>query len=297
MTATTTTSVTEAIYEELIGGIDSSLKNLTVMRQLMDVKVIGNQATTKHSFPYVEGLNNAAAPGSEGAATDSQEFTLADAVATAAVKQLAVEVTKMASRSTTSDFKAKLDEEMMKACAQAFDVEAAALVAAFSNTVGSTTVDMSMSTLMAAIAKFDLYAKDHAINPVCILYSQHWHDMINEAIGGTGFGLSQLLSRDQFFNIIGDNPGTSLFGSMRGSIGNCPILVSNNLATMNAGADYGSGIFAAGGALGAVVKWETEIDEAPLTAQRKASHQYLANLAYGVIEKRDALGVTIIADA
>jgi hypothetical protein len=262
----------------------------------MDVQDIGMVPTKTGQWAKAPSLS--AAAGSEGVAVTPTAFTMTDVTATAAPYELAVEVSKMAERSAMPGFEASLAMEMAYGLSDAFDSLSASMLPGFSNTVGSTGVNITYDDMISAITLLNTNAKARAVGGVFVLHPVQIGDLLSQAVSASA-GLAPALSREQFNAILGDTAGSSAFGAMAGSLAGVPVIRSGNVPTANAGSDRAGALFVAGqsGALGAVIKWEPEIEQASLAVKYTGGKAVFGDAAFGVVEINDSMGVSIITDA
>jgi len=296
MAVTNTTTVASRINTEMIFDlVQKAIGAFATMRDLMWIENIGAGSTTKGQFTKVAALG---APDSstEGSAATPKAFTLTDVVSEALVYELAVQVSKRALRSAKPGLEALIADEMGREFADKFDSVAAALLAGFSNTVGTTTHNLTHADMITAMVTRNQNAKSRAANLVCVLSPRQYGDLQEESLGAST-GLGAALSKDQFSNIFGFSGGAA-YNAMRGSIDGIPLIVSNNVPTANSGDDDAGALFVAGmgGALGGVIQWEPELTVADQAVSYISGKAYFGDASFSAIEVNDLMGVSIITD-
>jgi hypothetical protein len=183
-----------------------------------------------------------------------------------------------------------------RALADIIDVDVLALCGGFSNTVGSTGVDASFANLRGALLKLRTVAKGEAGAGVFVLHPQQCDDVDADVSSGVGAGLATVMSRPDLLNWFGGNAGEGVLGSYRGSFMNVPVLQSTNVPDANAAADHGGALLIPGSAIGMAVGWAPTVTMADQGVNLKVAKSWQGSVCYGVIEKSDSRGVSIITD-
>lgn len=171
-----------------------------------------------------------------------------------------------------------------------------ALASGFSNSVGSTGVDLSVTAFYNAIFSLQLTANSGQF--VAVLHNQQINDLMSSLRSETGPG--QYLAATQEM-LVAKGPG------YKGQLFGVDIFGSNTVATANAGADYLGMMFAPnaiGMAMASVspVMGSTTVQPAsPVTVEfeRDASNGstiIVGSVLAGVAEIDDAKGVGILSD-
>ena len=171
-----------------------------------------------------------------------------------------------------------------------------ALASGFSNSVGSTGVDLSVTNFYAAIFSLQLTANSGQF--VAVLHNQQINDLMSSLRSETGPG-QYLAATQEMLTAKGPGYKGQLFG--------VDIFGSNTVATANAGADYLGMMFAPqaiGMAMASVspVMGSTTVQPAsPVTVEfeRDASNGstiIVGSVLAGVAEIDDAKGVGILSD-
>lgn len=171
-----------------------------------------------------------------------------------------------------------------------------ALASGFSNSVGSTGVDLSVTAFYNAIFSLQLTANSGQF--VAVLHNQQINDLMSSLRSETGPG-QYLAATQEMLNAHGPALKGRLFG--------VDVFGSNTVATANAGADYLGMMFAPnaiGMAMASVspVMGSTTVQPAsPVTVEfeRDASNGstiIVGSVLAGVAEIDDAKGVGILSD-
>lgn len=171
-----------------------------------------------------------------------------------------------------------------------------ALASGFSNSVGSTGVDLSVTNFYAAIFSLQLTANSGQF--VAVLHNQQINDLMSSLRSETGPG--QYLAATQEM-LVAKGPG------FKGQLFGVDIFGSNTVATANAGADYLGMMFApnaigmAMASVSPVMGATTTQPASPVTVEfeRDASNGstiIVGSVLAGVAEIDDAKGVGILSD-
>ena len=191
-----------------------------------------------------------------------------------------------------------LAESLVTAAEMRFTSMIAALSSGVSTSVGSTGVDLSVSTFYSAIFGLQLTANEPTF--MAILHPQQMNDLMSSLRSEVGPGQYLAASQDQ---VQAKGPG------YRGSLFGVDLFTSTKIPTANAGADYAGMIFSKGfcgyadgtpspvqGAGGLILPAGTpfviEIErDAPGAISRLVGNYYV-----GVSEIEDLRAVQIISD-
>ena len=171
-----------------------------------------------------------------------------------------------------------------------------ALASGFSNSVGSTGVDLSVTAFYNAIFSLQLTANSGQF--VAVLHNQQINDLMSSLRSETGPG--QWLAATQEM-LVAKGPG------FKGELFGVDIFGSNTVATANAGADYLGMMFApqaigmATASVSPVIGATTTQPVSPVTVEfeRDASNGstiIVGSVLAGVAEIDDAKGVGILSD-
>jgi hypothetical protein len=180
-----------------------------------------------------------------------------------------------------------------------YETDACALLAGFTNTVGSTGQALTVAQMASAINILRKNAKvfTQRRQPVYVLYPEQVYDLQIEALSKTG-GLAPALARENIVGLLGDRPGDNLMAAQVGSFMGVPVFSHNLVPAANTNADSAGALFLAGegGALGSCSLWEPSIETQRNAINGMKATAIHAAMAYGVGELRDAFGVSVITD-
>lgn len=189
-----------------------------------------------------------------------------------------------------------LADDMSAAWAKRGTTMISALASGFSNSVGSTGVDLSVTTFYNAIFSLQLTANSGQF--VAILHNQQINDLMSSLRSESGPG-QYLAATQEMLNAKGPGFKGQLFG--------VDLFGSNTVATANAGADYlgmmiaPNAIAMATASVSPIVGATTQTAASPVTVEfeRDASNGstiIVGSLLAGVCEVDDAKGVGILSD-
>lgn len=283
-------TVVETIREE---NLFLNLSRVTLCQPGMELSEI--LPVMSNTIISASAISNGA---TEGDAIDSQALSTTGATITPAMNAAVVTLTKM-SKYARVDWAKMAGSQIGLALAAKIDTALAALMAGFSNTTGTTAVEMTWDDVWAAATKLNTTAQMHAVRAVLALHPFGYGQLVRSASAGVGVNA-------QFLGIPGvlDNTfsgGRGLLGSNKGYIaGNIPVFVSNNVPTMNTAADRGNGLFvrpssmeAADGAIWCRMGLPS-FETASGLATRSLSDVYAGWQPAGVSEIDDLKGITLL---
>lgn len=179
--------------------------------------------------------------------------------------------------------------QLGRSMADKLDVDAAALFSGFSNSVGATTVDLSIANILDAI--FTLENADAASlgQIVGVLHPRQAADIRTAVDSDSGQAYAGVAGARAAQ--LGPAPGPGFFGAWFG----IPFWMSTNVPTANLAADRAGGIFIADYALGLVNKWTARVESMRWPPIRGIV--LTASAMYGVGEIEDLAGVAVVTDA
>lgn len=177
--------------------------------------------------------------------------------------------------------------QLGRALGDKLDIDVTALFSGFSNSVGATTVDLSIANILSGI--FTLEAADA---PKPYVFAGHPVQIsdLRTALNGQSAAVFASDGIRQGTNELGP-AGNGFFGSWFG----VDFYFSTNVPTANAGADRAGGMFSRNYALGMVEKWSAKI--VPMYWPPIRGWVLTASAMYGVGEVEDAAGVAVVTDA
>jgi len=176
-------------------------------------------------------------------------------------------------------------KQLGRALGDKLDVDICALFSGFSNAVGSTTNDITLSDLLDAIYNLEVNDAAGLGSIVAVLHPRQTADLRTE------------LEADSASIYTNTSPN-SLSKAMAGYFGSwfgIDIFQSTNVPLANGSADRAGGIFVRDYALGLVQKWAARVE-----AMRWAPIRgwvLVATAMYGVFEIEDSAGIDATTDA
>lgn len=301
--------------EVYYSGLTSSARVSAVLSQTIAIKLYDTASLVNH--PSILKIN--AAPGStavqvpviswgadgmaavaENASASNTALTTSAATITLARQALRRQISDLAQATAqgvpldvTVD---NIATDMVAAYNKRATTMITALASGFSNSVGSTGVDLSVTNFYAAIFSLQLTANSGQF--VAVLHNQQINDLMSSLRSETGPG--QYLAATQEM-LVAKGPG------FKGQLFGVDIFGSNTVATANAGADYLGMMFApnaigmATASVSPIMGSTTVQPVSPVTVEfeRDASNGstiIVGSVLAGVAEIDDAKGVGILSD-
>lgn len=281
------------IDEELILEIRESV----IALPLFDMVDLTNMPGLSYTFPDLTSTTSLTPIGTganEADAVANSELTTSARTATAASKAAYVTISDLNMSAATVDWRAATTGILARAAADLMDVDALALLSSFSlNAAGSTAVALSVAALRAAVTSFRTNAKAQSGLGVIVLHPTAIGQIEAELQSGTGAGLASVFVNSDLAKWFQSTPGTGVLQSYRGNYSGIPVLSSTNCPSINSNVDWGGAIFARQAALGGVLKWQAQVRWYDAGVNRQLAQVAQVRTAYGFVEKKDALGISI----
>lgn len=278
--ATTTSSLTQELYANIVQSALYTLSENTVIRPLVrNYDMTGTPGLTAQ-VPIYPALS--AGDLTEG--TDISvptSFDTTSATITALEKGVLVTLTDLSKESASEDVAAAIGRQIGDAMAVKVDTDLAALFSGFSNSVGSGAAEITVDDFFKAAA---ILRNNKAPGPYVSVIHPYQAYQIKKQITNAGATMSHNLS---------DVGNVALRDGFVGRLAGIDIFESTVISGDSAGAYVGAVMTS--DALGYMVKRSMRIEE-----QRDASlraTEIVGSMAYGVKEIFDAYGVKIIGDA
>ena len=273
-------------YRLLADSIITALYDSLDMRQFSIVKSIANWASNAERFPQTPTL---AASG----LTEGTDLTSNTAFAPTAVT---LTVGEVGLKLTLTDLMAMggivgaahYGEEAGKAVAEKRTSDLVALMAGFSNSVGTTNTDMTEAFFLAAIA----YLRGAKV-PTPYVSVLHTDTYYKELLGGIGGTYSALANTGSGVRAESNDLPGSGDGGMVGQIYGVTTLVTP-LVGEDGNSDKENGMYNPNRAIGYVEKWAIR-PELERDASLRGS-EIVVTAAYAVGETDDTSGVRIVSD-
>lgn len=171
--------------------------------------------------------------------------------------------------------------------AKTVETAIAALFASFSVSVGTTTEALTRPVILEAISKYSTQSFAPLETAAFILHGKTiWEDVMAIDVYATAFNTS--------------NASNPVLKGQVGRLHNIPVIQCNNLATANEAADYVGALCNPDAIHWAALDLQGGEDSMSVRLQASYVHEYLgtlvtADIAFGVIENRDAAAVKIIS--
>jgi hypothetical protein len=292
---TTRTSLTEIVNSEAIQSLILQYGyDKTVISPLCRVADLRGAASAVASFPQWE-LDAVADITTEGTTTlsNTELQTTEVATITAAAVGVLRHVTMHASATNMlgpDGLMRFIVEDGSRLCVLELENDLAALFSGFSQSVGQSGTDLSISNFVEAIAKMD--TANARGRKVCVLDDQAASDIRTSVATSTGTVFAGQASLQSVLNANSD--------AFVGVLFDVPIWLTNLTDTANTNADVVSAMFVDGAAspeyaaLGIALLWEPTMQA--VAAPEALAEQVAISMAYGV-GRISAFGVKIVTDA
>lgn len=286
---TTTTSANDYVLaaELLASRILPYFYGHNNVSHLIRYESIAGSPTTAADFPIAGQLAAAAMP--EGVDTPYSQYATSKTTLTVSTVGLVLGITDLLDKSAIVDM-GHYAEQAGMALANKITTDVLALNAGFSNTAGSTGVDLTEANILTAIQTLAAGGVPGPYNGV--LHPIQWFDLAG-SVGSTlnpanapGNATVAQVTRD-----FGAEPAFS--GGLNNLYG-VNWTINSNVPSMAAGADRAGVVLNPRFAIGFVSKWDARVE-----FQRDASAlvtEIVVTACYAVGELRDAAGVTIQTD-
>jgi len=278
--ATTTSSLTQELYANIVQSALYTLSENTVIRPLVrNYDMTGTPGLTAQVPIYPALTAGDLTEGTDISVPTS--FDTTSATITALEKGVLVTLTDLSKESASEDVAAAIGRQIGDAMAVKVDTDLAALFSGFSNSVGSGAAEITVDDFFKAAA---ILRNNKAPGPYVSVIHPYQAYQIKKQITNAGSTMSHNLS---------DVGNVALRDGFVGRLAGIDIFESTVISGDSAGAYVGAVMTQ--DALGYMVKRSMRIEE-----QRDASlraTEIVGSMAYGVKEIFDAYGVKIIGDA
>jgi hypothetical protein len=300
MAATTTVTVANTLAAEIGQDLELEVRENAIVVEFTDYTELP-QGYKSHGFARVTSTLSLSAITSGANEADAQSTSAIDATvatATPAVKAAFVLQSLLSIRTSMVNWAVQVPAIMGRAAADIQDVDAASLLAGFSNTVGTSGVDNSFAIMRQAMLSARTVAKGAAgLGMVFVLHPQQIDDVDADIQGGTGPALTTMMTRSDVVNWYGSIPGSGMLNNFRGGLLGVPVFSSTNVPTANAAADRAGALFLPKMALGGKYCWLPTIQEVDAIVNYIVGKVTAVTCAYAFVEKKDEYGISVITDA
>lgn len=278
--ATTTSSLTQELYANIVQSALYTLSENTVIRPLVrNYDMTGTPGLTAQVPIYPALTAGDLTEGTDISVPTS--FDTTSATITALEKGVLVTLTDLSKESASEDVAAAIGRQIGDAMAVKVDTDLAALFSGFSNSVGSGAAEITVDDFFKAAA---ILRNNKAPGPYVSVIHPYQAYQIKKQITNAGSTMSHNLS---------DVGNVALRDGFVGRLAGIDIFESTVISGDSAGAYVGAVMTQ--DALGYMVKRSMRIEE-----QRDASlraTEIVGSMAYGVKEIFDVYGVKLLGDA
>ena len=312
---TTTTSVTEIVYSEWINpAFQAYATDIAVASQFVFEKRAGNNSKTV-SFPRQ--VSDVGTPGDGGAGVDTEyDYTEGTGLSNTEfeTEQASVTATEMGVMRTITD-------EAMEDSVDGIDLvntivrdeahilslvkddDLLALMNSFTDTVGTTTADLTIAQLSSAFTELRRNGVHPEAGGLAVFLGDQQGADLEDAVQATGTNIAVYEGAvDRFLNIMPD-AGAGMSSGLLMMFRNAPVFSSGLVDTVNAGEDEAGGLIVRGdipvnepwASIGACRKRDFRLE-----TERDASlpgTEVIGTERWGVGIINAAFGINIVTDA
>ena len=285
-TPTTTTTYNDTVYAAIIADmVLDALMAHVVTPPLVRKFDLSSQPSKTVNVPKADAFTAAAV--AEGTELTNTALTTSYATGTAGEVGIMATITDVLEVSDIPAAHGARLKQLGRSIADKIDVDITALLGSFSNTVGTTTADLTLANILSAI--YTLEAAN-APKPFVGVFHPIQISDVRTALETNANSPFQSQGIQAGTNELGP-AGNGFAGSWFG----IPLYFSTNVPTANAAADRAGGIFSVNYALGMVEKWASKL--VPMYWPPLRAWVLVATTNYGVFEIEDSAGVAVITDA
>lgn len=281
---TTTTTYDDVSYSAIITDevLDALMANV-VTPPLLDMYDIMNKPSNGVKIPKADKFTAAAL--TEGVEVTNTALTSSSVTFSAAEIGIQATITDVLEVSDIPAAHGARLRQLGRALSDKLDVDICTLLATFTNTVGTTTVDITLANILDAIYTLEVNDAASLGSLVGVLHPRQTADLRTE------------LEADQAVIYTGKSD-TSISKAQAGYFGSwfgIDFFQSTNVPTANAGADRAGSIFVRNHAVGHVKKWDARVEAMRWAPIRGWVLVATAMYGNGLVE--DVAGVKVVTDA
>ena len=282
----TTTTYNDTVYSAIIADmVLDALMAHVVTPPLLRKFDLSSQPSKAVDVPKADSFTAAAL--TEGTEVANTALTTTKVTGTAAEVGIMATITDVLEVSDIAAAHGSRLKQLGRSIGDKVDTDITALMGSFSNTVGTTTADLTLANILSAI--YTLEAANAPKPYVGVLHPIQISDMRTalETNANSPFQSQGIRAGTDELGPAGNGFAGSWFG--------IPLYFSTNVPTANAAADRAGAIFSVNYALGMVEKWASKL--VPMYWPPIRGWVLVATANYGVFEIEDSAGVAIITDA
>jgi N4-gp56 family major capsid protein len=279
---TTTTTFNDVSYASILTDeVLDALMAVVVTPGLLDFYDLSGDASMTVKIPKADKFTAAAV--SEGTELANTALTSTSVTGTASEIGFQITVTDVLELSDIPAAHGARLRQVGRALADKIDVDICALFAGFTNTAGSTGVNIALTNLLDAIYTLEAADAGGLGALVGVFHPRQTADLRTEIEADAGAIYSPA-----------DKPSAAQAGRF-GSWFGIEMFQSTNVPTSGGGADRAGGVFVSNHALGMVSKWGAKVE--PMRWAPIRGWVLCATACYGVFEVEDSAGVELSTDA
>lgn len=285
---TTTTTYNDTVYAAIISDVVlDALMAAVVTPSLLDHYDLSGKPSKAVDIPKADKFTAAAV--AEGVEVANTALTTAKVTLTASEVAIMATITDVLEVSDIPAAHGARLRQLGRAMADKVDIDVTALAAGFSQTVGTTNVDLTFANILSAI--FTLEGANAPKPYVGVLHPVQVANIRTAAAAQTVSVFPSNSGIRGGTNELGAAGSPGFFGSWFG----IDLYFSTNVATANAAVDRAGMIFSKNYALGMVEKWAAKV--VPMYWPPIRGWVLVASAMYGVGEIEDLAGVKVVTNA
>lgn len=279
---TNTTTYNDVQYAAIITDeVKDALMATVVTPALLDFYDLAGEASVAVKIPKADKFTAAAV--AEGTELTNTALTSASVTLTSSEIGIQATITDVLDLSDIPAAHGARLKQLGRALGDKLDVDICALFSGFSTGVGTTTVNIALSTLLDAIYNLEVADAAGLGSLVGVLHPRQTADIRTE------------LEADAASIYVGQAQPQKAMAGYFGSWFGIDIFQSTNVPTANSAADRAGGVFVRDYALGMAQKWAAKVETMRWAPIR--GWVLVATAMYGVGEVEDSAGVNVTTDA
>lgn len=287
---TNTTTYNDVQYAAILTDVVlDALMAQVVTPQLLDHYDLAGKPSVGVKIPKADKFT--AADVNEGTETQNTALTTGSVTWNCAEIGIQATVTDVLELSDIAAAHGARLRQLGRALADKVDVDITALFSSFSNSVGATTADLTLTNILDGIYTLEVNDTASLGSIVFVGHQRQTHDVRTALLAEDGVLLTNASGSPASASGALSKAQGGFFGTWFG----VDFYQSTNVPTANAGADRAGGLFIKDYALGMSTKWSARIE--PMRWAPIRGWVLVATANYGVAEIEDLAGVDVTTDA
>ena len=298
MADTTTTTADDTVATQWETELIAESRESEVVLPFVNMKqLVGAGVRTMPRLSTTATLDNIANGANESAAQSTTALSTAAATATPNAHALHVIAGWVLQASSAVDWAMELAGILGRASTTDLETAAAAPLAGFSNTSGTTNVKLSIQDLRTAVYKLRTVAKSAAGGLAAFFLHPYQTDNVDEEmLSGTGISLGGMMSRADVINWYKSGINQGMLSAFRGGIfGDIPVFTSTLVPDANGATDHGGALIIDQQAIMGAFHWLHRLIVSSQAVNLKIADSFQVSSSYAFSEMKDENGVTVIS--